>query len=182
MTLTLMTVDEVRERVDTSLTDAGLTALASDCEDMITDWAGPLVIEGYPEDAEQVTETVYARGTTLLRLKQKIGEIISVTDTSGDTDTELVVEAENEGDWRVRGDYLERADGYIWGERTTVVYVPADGRFKRRQALVKLVQLELNFQPGMSSQQAGPWAERYAKYAADKSMILNEVYAQELFA
>lgn len=179
MTLTLMTVDQVRERVDTSLTDDDLTQLASDCEDAITDWAGPLVIEGYPEDAEQVTETVYARGTTLLRLKQKIGSITTVTDTEGDTDTDLV---EGNGDYRVRGEYLERGNNRWWGDRTTVVYVPADARYKRRLALVKLVQLELNYEPGVRSQQSGPWAERYSEYASEKQMILNEVFMPEFFA
>ena len=76
--------------MDTALSSGELTALASDCEDVITDWAGPLVNEGYPEDAEEVTETVYGRSTTLLRLRQRVGSITTVTDTDGDTDTELV--------------------------------------------------------------------------------------------
>lgn len=181
MSLTLMEVDDLRARVETSLTDDQLEQLGSDCEAAITEWAGQLVYTGDPEAVDEVTETAYAHRQTLLRLRQTPAEIVSVTDTTGSTDTELVSDNDTH-DYRIRGDYLERANYYLWGERTVVVYKPADARWKRRQALVKLVQLELNFEPGVTAQQAGPWAERYSEYVSMKREILNDVYQPEWFA
>lgn len=177
MSLTLMTTPQLRARIDTALSDAALELLAGDCEDAITEHAGPLAFTGDPAAPVDVTETVYARGHTLARLQQVPLAITSAVDWAGDTDTTL-----DDVAYRIRDTYVERADGAFWGDRTVFTYTPTGAVSKRRLALVKLVQLELNHEPGMSSQQAGPWAERYAKYEEDRQAILDTVFQPDLFA
>lgn len=178
----LMTVEQLRGYIpDTAEDDATLEQRIADTEAELTDRFGALAPGGSgEEDIAEVTETVYAYGRSELHLSQAPFEVLAVTDTYGTTDTEL-----EEADFEIaRGSYLARLKGYRWGSKTVVRYVPKDARASRRRVLVKLIQLDLNFEPGLGSQGAGPWNESYGeKYDSARQSIMDTLApAEELFA
>lgn len=173
----LMGLEEVRAHVTTPLTDDALQQVIDACERDIVRWAGPLDEDSY--GVLPVTETVYARGRRLIALRQEPASVTTVTDVNGTTESEL----DEDDDWRVRGHHLERVNGY-WGGQTVVTYVPADTLALRRRALVKLVQLEVNYDPGIGSQSAGGWQQAYfgKSYEAERQAILDTLREPEPFA
>lgn len=165
----LLTVDELREHVETALPDTALERILASCELAITQWAGPLSFDEHGA-VEDVTETVNAPGRTLLLLRQAPTAITSVTDVHGGIETDV-----DPTDMRIEGRLLRCLAMALWGERTVVTYTPADDSAIRRTVLVQLVQLELNVQPGMASQGAGPWSESYGKYLRQRNELLRAI-------
>ena len=96
MTATL-TVEQLRKHVETALDDDALQQVLDAQDAILTRWAGA---------ADGVVETVYARDLTLLPLQAEPATITTVTDWRGTTSTILTP-----GDFRIRGRYLERAQG-----------------------------------------------------------------------
>lgn len=175
----LLTVPEVREHVTTTLGDDALERVIDACQADIDRWAGSFQ---YPADeAQEVVETVYAQGRTLLRLSMEPLEVAEVVDIVGSTETALLVD----DDWRIRGDSLERV-GYLWGERTRVTYTPANSLTIRQRALWKLVQLEINHDPLVGSQRVGEWSRSSMvgtdSYREEKAAILWDVREPDWFA
>jgi hypothetical protein len=165
----LLTVDELREHVETALPDTALERILASCELAITQWAGPLTFD---EDGavEDVTESVNAPGRALLLLRQAPTAVTSVLDVHGGFETDV-----DPSDVRIEGRYLRRLAMALWGERTVVTYTPTDDSAIRRTALIQLVQLELNVQPGMASQGAGAWSESYGKYLRQRNELLRAI-------
>ena len=56
-----------------------------------------------------------------------------------------------------------------------MTYTPFDDSAVRRTVLVQLCQLELNVQPGMAAQGAGPWSETYGKYLRQRNELLRAI-------
>jgi hypothetical protein len=166
----LLTVDELREHVETALPDTALERILASCELAITQWAGPLVIDPHELTVEDVTESVNAPGRTLLLLRQAPTAVTGVVDIAGGIESGV-----DPSDVRIEGRYLRRLGMASWGERTVVTYTPTDDSAIRRTVLIQLVQLELNVQPGMASQGAGPWSETYGKYLRQRNELLRAI-------
>jgi len=162
-------VDELREHVETAMPDTALERILASCELAIAQWAGPL---SFDEDDQvvDVTESVSAPGRTLLLVRQAPTAITSVVDIHGGIESDV-----DPSDVRTEGRYLRRLAMALWGERTTVTYTPTDDSAVRRTVLVQLVQLELNVQPGMAAQGAGPWSETYGKYLRQRNELLRAI-------
>jgi len=109
---------------------------------------------------------VRAYGRSTLPLRQEPASIVSVTDTAYLTAAVLEGTA-----YLPQGHYLERLNGYRWGRLTTVEYIPKDDRAKRRMALLDLVRLRLNREPGFTSQSAGSWQESYSSASAEDEIL-----------
>lgn len=171
--MALLTTDEIREHVETALPDSALGRLLASAEQAVAGWAGPL---GFDEDGAvlEVTDTLSAPGRPLLRLRQVPTAITSVTDATGTSETVLDASA-----YRVEDRYLRRLGGRAWGDRTTVTYTPFDDSATRRTVLIGLVALEVNFQPGMASQGAGPWSETYSRYLRQRDELLSVLPAAD---
>ena len=167
--MTLLTVAELREHVETSLPDTALERLLAGCELAIAQWAGPL---SFDEDGHvvEVVDVARAPGRALLRLRQAPAAVSSVVDINHGVETEL-----DPADYRVEERYLRRLGAALWGEWTRVTHTPVDDSAIRRTVLVQLVQLELNVQPGMASQGAGPWSESYGKYLRQRNELLRAI-------
>jgi hypothetical protein len=165
----LPTVAQLREHVETSLPDAALERILAAAEQAIATWAGPLEID---EDGvvADVAERLRAPGRTLLRLHQVPTAITSVTDVRDGIEALL-----GPSSYRLVDRYLRRLGGVTWGEWTTVVYAPTDDSAVRRTVLVQLCQLELNVQPGMAAQGAGPWSETYGAYLRPRNELLRAI-------
>lgn len=188
MTAMLLNPEQFRAHVETALTDDAIQQLLDANEDVINEWAGPLVFDPYEEVVESVTETVYAREQTLLPLNQEPAEIVSVNDFH--SAAFRTIDADG---YRIRGHYLERAQlgvpmafppiedmgagwpawpaaysqndplwkGNVWGDRTVVEYIPKNSLARRIATLIQLCKLSMNFEPGLHSSSAGPTEERY---------------------
>jgi len=111
-----------------------------------------------------------APGRTLLLLRQAPTSVTSVVDIHGGIETEV-----DPSDVRIEGRYLRRLAMALWGDRTVVTYTPTDDSPIRRTVLVQLIQLELNVQPGMAAQGAGPWSETYGKYLRQRNELLRAI-------
>jgi hypothetical protein len=106
----------------------------------------------------------------LLRLHQVPASVSSVVDVHGGAESML-----GPDEYRVEDRYLRRLGTTAWGERTVVTYTPTDDSAVRRTVLVQLCQLELNVQPGMASQGAGPWSESYGTYLRGRNELLRAI-------
>ena len=96
--------------------------------------------------------------------------IASVVDIHVGIETEV-----DASEYRIEERYLRRLAMALWGEWTRVTYTPIDDSAVRRTVLVQLCQLELNVQPGMASQGAGPWSESYGKYLRQRNELLRAI-------
>lgn len=166
----ILTPAQFREHMadDVALSDDALKVMLDANEASIVEWAGAL---------GTITETIYGYGMSLLMLRQAPVEVLTVTDYLSH---ETVLTAD---DYRIRGNALERTNRVPWGRRTTVSYVSAASAARYIVTLVKLMKADLNYQPGLSGQGAGPWQESYqANHQAERQAILEELRAPELFA
>ena len=164
----LLTVDQFREHVTTSLPDAALQTLLNAAE------AAILEVVGEPGE---VTEYITARPTNdgyapwgispgyrRISVARPIASVTSVTD------------------YRASGYVLQRIpDGthprWQWGQRVVVVYTPGDETADRERVQIELVRLDLNAQPGIALETIGTWEERYSgagllNYSAERADLL----------
>lgn len=183
--MSLLTADQLRGYIpDSADSDETLEQRIADTEAELNDRFGVLAPGGSgEEDIAEVIEEVYGYGRTELPLKQTPFDVIAVTDYYA-TLNPTPVELDPAVDWTVRGSYLVRRAGWRWGAKTVVRYVPQDARAARRRVLVKLIQLDMNIQPGMAQQMGGPWSESYpSSYSTAREDIMNTLAPpQELFA
>ncbi len=150
--------------METALSESALQDRIDDAEATLAEWAG--TVEEVNGFIQPVTETVRAYGRSILPLRQEPASIISVTDIAYLTATAL-----DSTVYLPQGHYLERLNGYRWGLLTTVEYIPKDDRAKRRMALLDLVRLRLNREPGFTSQSAGSWQESYSSASAEDEIL-----------
>lgn len=181
MTATLMTVDEMREHVETALSDDALQRLMDAAEDDINDHAGRLTMEDY-DTAEEVTEWVRGGSRqSSIRVKMPIESITSVTSVySGnpdDTEDDLV---EDEDYWFDGASIIRK--GYFWGDRVRVVYVPKNTLSQRRACMILLVRLAINSEPGVGFEGAATWQSTSQDYEQSKQRILWSLYRPPAFA
>ena len=161
----MLTVADLRTHVTSVLEDSALEMLLGAAYEVIDERVG--------SDAN-VTELVTAGPGPLLMLSRKPRSIVSVIESEialGPTDYEL------------RGRVLLRLhDGANparwWRGRVDVTYAPIVSQDVRDLAAIQLVQLDLDFNPGATSERIGDWAETVstdAKYVAQRDDILAAV-------
>lgn len=174
MTALLLTTDEFREHVETALPDEAVQRLLDSVEDDINQFCGRMVIGEY-EEPEEVEEW-FAKSSqykTVLRTKQPYLSVTSVTDYlsaagAEDTTTDLVVDE----DYWLDGNAIRRKDGYHFGDRTLVVYVPANTVNRRRATMIQLAKLEINADPGTGFEGAGSWQHTSQDYEQQRQHLL----------
>jgi hypothetical protein len=166
----LLTVEELREHVQTALDDEALQRIIDGNDAAITNACGTLVLGDY-ETPDVVIETnTLAVKTNTLWLKRKPASIESVTeiDTGSDgSDTDLVVE----DDYWLDGKIVYRRGGW-WGRRVQIEYIPMNDVQERRLLLVQLCQLTINVEPGMSFAGAATWQETYKNFETEKQSLI----------
>ena len=183
MTAELLTVEQFREHVKTAAGDDAVQRYLDACEDAINRHCGTLSLDEYAVP-EEVTEWYTPRPfMTMLPLRQQPDTITSVTLVTtltdlSDEETELV---EDDEYW-VEGSNLRRKDGYFWGSRVRVVYTPADTAARRRAVLIKMVQLELNADPGSGFEGAGSWQHTSQDYETQHQALLWSLCRPKWFA
>lgn len=132
----LVTVVDVRRRVQTDLSDSDLLSVIADEEAEIVSRLG-----AHGDGTTSVTEIYDAPAGGDLFLRRKAQSITSITVTYAGNTTPTTVSATG---------YVVRGAGRIshlaggWGDGiVTVTYIPADDRARRRQVIVELVRLAL---------------------------------------
>lgn len=146
--MSLLTLAECRDKVQTSLTDAKLQVVIDNEEAEIVRRYG-----AHYDGATTVTEVVSGGGCDVC-LKRPVASITSITEASslGGTPTTLASTAYYL--WASQGRITRLSEGTAWLRQVTVVYVPADDSAKRKQVIVELVRLALE-QTAMETESVG---------------------------
>lgn len=151
--MTLLTVDEFKARVSTDLADAVI-------EDLL-DAAEAAIAARYGAVGAAVTELVDG-GLTWITLRRRAASIDTITETYLDSAPVTL----DDDDYRIRHDRrsLQRLDygtnpSRVWTGLVEVKFTPEDDTAERKRVQAALVQLDLNYAPGLTSEQIGSWRE-----------------------
>lgn len=135
--MALLTVEELRERIDTPASNAALSALLEQIEAELVQRLGA----AYTGAA--ITETHRGEGRSLF-LKRRPSSITSIAEgtlgTDGFTDTTLTA-GRDYLLWADEGRVERRQGG--WGARVTVQYIPQDDKAAWKEAELDLARLAL---------------------------------------
>jgi hypothetical protein len=154
----ILTVDQLREHVATALEDDALRRLLDAAEAAILEVAGP--------PGQDVTEVVDGR-TSRIVLSRPAATIVAVREAGYSED--LLTP-----DYSLSSPYvLRRENTRRWADRVAVTYTPEHDAATRMAVQVGLIQLDLNYQPGMEQNTAGNWNEMFVNdYEAERQRVL----------
>ncbi len=166
----LLTKEEVQQHLGSNSTDTDeLQRLIDDADAEVVRRCGPHSIDG------PVTE-VHGGGTFRLFPRQAVEGITSVIETLGDVATTL-----SPNDYRMwyGGRMLERQSNgshprSCWGQRVELEYTPVDTDPQRKMAIIRLVQLGLQYS-GLKSESVGPYSAQNLDYAKEREAILKQL-------
>ena len=155
--MTILTVDEFREHVSTGLGDDAVQRLLDAAELEIVRFAGD------PDSAEEILDG-YGR-SRFITLRRPAASITSVTE-SWPWNSTLSLAAD---DYILYPDglVLERIRGgthssHAWRGRVRVQYVPEADVALRQVVQIDLVNLCLDYHPGVTSETIGSWTEQFS--------------------
>lgn len=160
----ILTVDELREHVETALGDDALERILNAAEGDMNQHGGILTTTLDVPDA--VTEYFYPTARTLwFTAANYIDEIVEVTENDVILDP-LMYEVRN-------GREIYRLDNLYWGSPVIVEYVPTTEELNRRKMLlVNLAKLYINADPGTSFQGAATWQTTVTDFEEQKQRLL----------
>lgn len=162
-----LSVDALRLRVTSSLGDEALTGLLEAAYEAIDNYAGMV---------GDVQERLMASGMgPLLMLSRRAIAIESVTEND-------VALAADDYELRSSGQMLLRLttgtnSRRYWFGPVDVTYQPYVDDAERDRVAGELVQLDLNYKPGLTSERIGDWEEQFARndlfnYQTERAAIL----------
>lgn len=167
----LLTPTQFREHITTALPDPALQRLID---------ANTMAISQRAGAVGSLALVLYPRQSSMLFFDRPIGSIVSLVEFFNDPVGISGVTLDST-DYRIQsgGLILERW-GYgthpadWWSHRVEITYVTVDDTAERRRVLVKLVELDLNRQPGLSGQRIGDYMEqsRNEPYNDEREAIL----------
>lgn len=162
-----LTVDALRGHIETGLGDDELGLLLDAAYEAIDLTVGP---------ADSVSELLSAGSGDLLMLSRAAASITSVTEC----DVELEAD-----DYALVGDQVLRrvATGpnprRAWTGRVEIAYVPVDDANERDRVAIGLVNLDLNYDPGLTAERLGDHTITYRSgggttdsYAVEREELL----------
>lgn len=165
-------IDRVKERIESDLTDPELQLLIDEANAAVIAQHGP---HADPLAPITVIRDGHRRTLDFVRPIDD-GETVTITETVGTDDTTLAAD-----DWRLRnrGRTLERLDTgtnarFEWGRVVSVTYTPVNDGNERQEAIIKLVQLAVEFE-GVESRRIGDHQQSHADYVAERERILGEL-------
>lgn len=162
--MTILSADEAREHIETSLEDDALERLLAAAEAAIVERAGP----NPTDDTETATaEERHSPRGDLLMLSRVPGVIVSVTEGTTELDPEDYAQRPGSG--------ILRRVGRSWWGPVTVAYIPEGDLAERIRVQLALVRLDLSATPGVTSERIGPWQQQTADgstYAVEREALL----------
>lgn len=147
--MAILTVADLRTLLTSSLEDDALQILLDAEEAAIVAAAGA---------TGEVTEHISTGGYHRLVLDRPAGAIASVTEYIGGVATVLAAD-----DYRAEGYVLTRLgngtnQSWRWAPHVVVVHTPTAGTAEWQRVQLLLVKLDLDYQPGVTSETIGTWA------------------------
>lgn len=166
----LLTVDELREHIETGLNADALGRLNDDADLAVIRSVGPLAVDSqvfaiapcdYPDGRDKV-----------VTLTRELGTVTEITEQIFDNTPDVLAA----DDYVVDGSQLTRLDTgtnprSYWGHRVTVTIAPLDTTATRKIAIVDLVKLEVQFQ-GLADETAGDYRMTAPEYLEAKKQVL----------
>ena len=169
--MALVTIAELKEHIETDLSDTALQRIIDANDAMIIARFGALVAE---------TETRYFGmvevSSAMFWLARMASAVTSAIETIGTTDTTLSAD-----------DYSLDSNGMIlrrlatgtngaefWGEKVIVQYVPQDKTAQRTLALVNLCRIDI-ITNGLKLEATGDYKAVSADYSAEREKIIAEL-------
>lgn len=152
-----LTVDDLRDFVETSLSDPSLGLLLDAAYEDIDRVLG---LAGYDDEPASITELLTVGPGDLLMLSRPAEAVVSVVE---DDDTEL-----DDDDYELlRDQMLRRLDTgtnprSCWYRRVKVTYAPLSDVASRDRAAIALVKLDLSNEPGVQSERLGDHSITFA--------------------
>lgn len=156
--MAILTVDELRTFVTTDLVDDALQTLLDATEAEIISLAG---------EPGARTEIVDG-GTRFISLARPASAITSIKELVGTVETTLAAD-----------DFLLYPGGMLierlnygtnpyprWHGQVTTIYTALDDDALRKSVQLALIQLDLNYKPGLAEETVGEWTERYSNNSA----------------
>ncbi len=169
--MTLVSVEQVRQRVQTDLTDVAIQDLIDNEEEEVIRRAG---VHG--DGVVSVTEAISPTSSNLF-LKRPFVSITSITEYQALDGTGTALDTTDYYAWPGQGRIERLPRGTIWGQLVSVVYVPIDDSAKRRRVIIELVRLAIE-QPAM---QAESVAAEYSYTAGDFEAKRRDLYRRLSF-
>jgi hypothetical protein len=173
MTATLMTVSQIREHLETDLTDEALQRIlnAEEAE----------IVQRYGAHAT-ATEMLPGDGEWLV-LERTLSTITSVTEIADSVSTVLAT-----NDYRIwpKGKLERLVTGTnprtYWAPVVTVVYVPEDATAQRRGVLIRLVTLAAKY-AGLKSESvgSGDYSMSSMDYTAEREALLRSLASRKIW-
>lgn len=161
--MSIITVEELRELVETDLSDEALQIEIDAAEQAILRVAGSL--DDVTEEREGHSEYVI--------LARHAAEITTVSDDDGET------ELTETDDWILLSDRRSlRRVGARWRHRVQVAYTPADELALRQMVIVQLVRHAITGTPGVIGFTEGNWSIQFASgetWSAARQGVLDGV-------
>lgn len=170
--MSVLTVEQFREHLETDLLDVALQRLIDDAEQEIDKKVGKLA-----------TETDVVKHATLadtLLLKRRAKTITTAVEELEATTGTFIPTTLDPTDYRLDGGYqLKRLSSGVnpratWGDLVTIIYVPESDAAARLVVTIDLVKLSVQFS-GLDSEKVGDWSASQSKYAAKKREALQRL-------
>jgi hypothetical protein len=171
--MALITLAELKEHVESDLSDAALQRLL-DSEDAE-------IVKRTGAHSGAITETLNGR-ELLLFLGRPAAAVTSVTEyvsggaITGETATVLAA-----NDYRIWGSgrYLQRLPTgtnprTFWGSRAQVVYTPRDESAERTLVLINLCRLAVEYR-GLRTERVGDYSMTSEEYTAERERLLSQL-------
>ena len=165
----LITPEGLRRHIETDLPDEAVNELIDDADAAVVRWCGPHGIDG-------AVEEMVRGGAAKVFPSRAVETMEKVTETVGAILTELSAD-----DYRIwhGGRTLERLPSGAhprprWADQVQLTYKPVDDDPQRRLAIIRLVQLGLQYE-GVKSESVGPFATQYLDYTRERDAILKQL-------
>jgi hypothetical protein len=164
----MLTIDDLREHVTSTLGDDALELHLNAAYEVIDDAIG---------SNSDVSELIYAGSGPLFMLSRRAKAIVSISERDVALDPL---------DYELRGRLLIRLDtgphsDSRWRGWVDVTYTPEASEDLRDEAAIALVKLRLNYDPGVTSERIGDWTSTQSDGAAfieERQTILDALAAR----
>jgi hypothetical protein len=154
----LLSPADFRKHVETALPDPALQVLLDAAEGAIT--ARVSAADAIVERHETLTKAIYPsrRVATVASVKETVG---TVTTTLATNDYAILP-----GGWTIERLSTGTNPRTVWTGIVELTYAAASDIADRKRVQLELVKLDLNHNPGLSSEQIGAWEETYVNNSA----------------
>lgn len=173
--MSLLTPAQFREHAPTSLSDAALQRLLDAAEfDIVADLGAVTTLEDRRRGGGPYL-FLSRRAATITSVVERYGDVLGLTDVTMDTtDYTLLPDG-----YTLRREWTGTHRNDVWADSVIVTYPVLDDTAVRQRGQIDLVKLEIAYQPGLTAQSIGDWAEQYrnVNYADERAQIFASLHS-----